>query len=128
MKMFRAAILQGLAVRTGWAGGNFFWFNFLESTVRTFGFQEVLLVSGDIRVRQKGGSIGEVSQVQRRLRLRKRKRCGEFWIYVILGTTQPRLLVNKIEYVRVHWQKAFRFFNGVWPSRRGGREDMANKT
>ena len=78
MKMFRAAILQGLAVRTRWACGNFFWFNFLESTVRTFGFQEVLLVSGDIRVRQKGGSIGEVSQVQRRLRLRKRKRCGEF--------------------------------------------------
>lgn len=72
----------GNSSRAGCPDGVGMWQFFLVQFPRIdssyFGFQEVLLVSGDIRVRQKGGSIGEVSQVQRRLRLRKRKRCGEF--------------------------------------------------
>ena len=50
-----------------------------------------------------------------------------FEFTLILEKTQAKLLVNKIEYVRVHRQKIFGFLNGIWPLRRGGCEDLANE-
>ena len=70
LEFLHATILQGVVVQRGWGGGSTCWFNFLEPTVRTFDAQVSLAVSVDTRVRQKGGNIGEVSEAQRRLRLR----------------------------------------------------------